>query len=65
MIICSSLTFENVRRVLEKDLGLETHDLDTHKRFIKQCVKTVLFNLPFVNFLLFDLLFVVIVEHLV
>ncbi|CAO2834496.1 unnamed protein product [Amaranthus hypochondriacus] len=36
----NSLTFENVRRLLEKDLGLETHALDTHKPFIKQWVKT-------------------------
>ncbi|XP_030934642.1 troponin T, skeletal muscle isoform X1 [Quercus lobata] len=33
-----SLTFEGVRRLLEKDLGLETYDLDVHKRFIKQCL---------------------------
>ncbi|KAK9758256.1 hypothetical protein RND81_01G218500 [Saponaria officinalis] len=31
-----SLTFEGVRRLLEKDLGLETHALDSHKRFVKQ-----------------------------
>ncbi|XP_052204224.1 uncharacterized protein LOC127809463 [Diospyros lotus] len=31
-----SLTFEGVRRLLEKDLGLETYALDVHKRFIKQ-----------------------------
>ncbi|XAR55579.1 Ubiquitinyl hydrolase 1 [Bertholletia excelsa] len=33
-----SLTFEGVRRLLEKDLGLQTYDLDVHKRFIKQCL---------------------------
>ena len=33
---CSSLTFEGVRRLLEKDLGLETYALDVHKRFVKQ-----------------------------
>ncbi|KAJ7965583.1 DNA ligase 1-like isoform X1 [Quillaja saponaria] len=33
-----SLTFEGVRRLLEKDLGLETYALDVHKRFIKQCL---------------------------
>ncbi|KAI6689398.1 hypothetical protein NL676_026226 [Syzygium grande] len=33
-----SLTFEGVRRLIEKDLGLETHALDVHKRFIKQCL---------------------------
>ena len=38
---CSSLTFEGVRRLLEKDLGLETYDLDVHKRFIKQCLVKV------------------------
>ncbi|KAF5442501.1 hypothetical protein F2P56_035151 [Juglans regia] len=31
-----SLTFEGVRRLLEKDLGLETYALDVHKRLIKQ-----------------------------
>ncbi|CAI0585033.1 unnamed protein product [Linum tenue] len=31
-----SLTFEGVRRVLEKDLGLEKFALDVHKRFVKQ-----------------------------
>ncbi|XP_074279451.1 uncharacterized protein LOC141604833 isoform X2 [Silene latifolia] len=31
-----SLTFEGVRRLLEKDLGLEVHALDSHKRFVKQ-----------------------------
>ncbi|XP_027334553.1 myb-like protein X isoform X2 [Abrus precatorius] len=35
---CSSLTFEGVRRLLEKDLGLEEYALDVHKRFIKQCL---------------------------
>ncbi|GLT47095.1 hypothetical protein SLA2020_208140 [Shorea laevis] len=34
----NSLTFEGVRRLLEKDLGLETLALDVHKRFIKQCL---------------------------
>ncbi|KAL9313599.1 hypothetical protein ACSQ67_019051 [Phaseolus vulgaris] len=33
-----SLTFEGVRRLLEKDLGLEECALDVHKRFIKQCL---------------------------
>ncbi|KAF3774500.1 AP-3 complex subunit mu [Nymphaea thermarum] len=33
-----SLTLEGVRRLLEKDLGLEMFSLDTHKRFIKQCL---------------------------
>ncbi|CAL5348387.1 unnamed protein product [Camellia sinensis] len=36
-----SLTFEGVRRLLEKDLGLETYALDVHKRFIKQCLLEV------------------------
>ncbi|KAH9626080.1 hypothetical protein KSS87_012415 [Heliosperma pusillum] len=31
-----SLTFEGVRRLLEKDLGFEVHALDSHKRFVKQ-----------------------------
>lgn len=31
-----SLNFEDVRRLLEKDLGLEVYALDVHKRFIKQ-----------------------------
>ncbi|RXH75960.1 hypothetical protein DVH24_042747 [Malus domestica] len=34
--ITTSLTFEGVRRVLEKDLGLETFALDVHKRFVKE-----------------------------
>ncbi|XP_028775000.1 uncharacterized protein DDB_G0283697 [Neltuma alba] len=33
-----SLTFEGVRRLLEKDLGLEPYALDVHKRFVKQCL---------------------------
>ncbi|KAG8493896.1 hypothetical protein CXB51_011310 [Gossypium anomalum] len=33
-----SLTFEGVRRLLEKDLGLERFALDVHKRFVKQCL---------------------------
>ncbi|KAK6939865.1 Histone chaperone domain CHZ [Dillenia turbinata] len=33
-----SLTFEGVRRLLEKDMGMETYALDVHKRFIKQCL---------------------------
>ncbi|KAL6984380.1 hypothetical protein U1Q18_017758 [Sarracenia purpurea var. burkii] len=33
-----SLTFEGVRRLLEKDLGLQTYALDVHKRFVKQCL---------------------------
>ncbi|RDX71877.1 hypothetical protein CR513_48716 [Mucuna pruriens] len=37
-----SLTFEGVRRLLEKDLGLEEYALDVHKRFIKQCLLTCL-----------------------
>ncbi|CAK7346995.1 unnamed protein product [Dovyalis caffra] len=33
-----SLTFEGVRRLLEKDLGLEKFALDVHKRYVKQCL---------------------------
>ncbi|XP_044474688.1 enolase-phosphatase E1-like [Mangifera indica] len=33
-----SLTFEGVRRLLEKDLGVETYALDVYKKFIKQCL---------------------------
>ncbi|XP_057993909.1 uncharacterized protein LOC110643824 isoform X2 [Hevea brasiliensis] len=33
-----SLTFEGVRRLLEKDLGLQKYVLDVHKRFVKQCL---------------------------
>ncbi|KAK9270245.1 hypothetical protein L1049_025822 [Liquidambar formosana] len=33
-----SLTFEGVRRLLEKDMGMETYALDVHKRFIKHCL---------------------------
>lgn len=33
-----SLTLEGVRRMLEKDMGLETHALDSHKRFVKKCL---------------------------
>ena len=39
---CSSLTFEGVRRELEKELGLETYALDIHKRYVKQCLLEVL-----------------------
>lgn len=36
--LADSLTFEGVRRLLEKDLGLETHALDVHKKFVKKCL---------------------------
>ncbi|XP_015698135.1 HIRA-interacting protein 3 isoform X1 [Oryza brachyantha] len=36
-----SLTLEGVRRALEKDMGLEKHSLDAHKKLIKQCVDKV------------------------
>lgn len=32
------MTFEGVRRLLEKDLGLQKFALDVHKRFVKQCL---------------------------
>ncbi|CAL5202970.1 unnamed protein product [Lathyrus oleraceus] len=34
-----SLTYEGVRRLLEKDLAFEEFSLDSHKRFIKQCLE--------------------------
>ncbi|XP_076891195.1 uncharacterized protein LOC143542510 [Bidens hawaiensis] len=34
-----SLTFEGVRRVLEKDLALDTYALDSHKKFVKQLLE--------------------------
>ena len=37
----SSLTFEGVRRLLEKDLGMEKFALDVHKRFVKQSLLEV------------------------
>ncbi|KAJ8773393.1 hypothetical protein K2173_028570 [Erythroxylum novogranatense] len=33
-----SLAFEGVRRLIQKDLGLEQYALDVHKRYIKQCL---------------------------
>ncbi|XP_038884710.1 glutamic acid-rich protein isoform X2 [Benincasa hispida] len=33
-----SLTFEGVRRLLEKDLCMEMYTLDVHKRLVKQCL---------------------------
>lgn len=51
--IFSSLTFEKVRRLLEKDLGLETHALDAHKRFVKQWLHTVFYYLSASFFPLF------------
>lgn len=41
--VCSSLTLVGVRRLLEKDMGLEKCDLDVHKRFIKKCLEEVNF----------------------
>ncbi|XP_031373904.1 ABC transporter F family member 4 isoform X1 [Punica granatum] len=38
VIAYCSLTFEGVRRLIEKDLGFEVHALDVHKRLIKQCL---------------------------
>ncbi|KAK1404123.1 CHZ domain-containing protein [Heracleum sosnowskyi] len=37
-----SLTFEGVRRLLEKDLGLDKYALDVHKRFVKQLLSKFL-----------------------
>ncbi|XP_058768099.1 uncharacterized protein LOC131641810 [Vicia villosa] len=37
-----SLTYEGVRRLLEKDLAFEEFSLDSHKRFIKQCLEKCL-----------------------
>uniref|UniRef100_A0A166BTQ0 Uncharacterized protein n=1 Tax=Daucus carota subsp. sativus TaxID=79200 RepID=A0A166BTQ0_DAUCS len=37
-----TLTFEGVRRLLEKDLGLDKFALDVHKRFVKQLLSKVL-----------------------
>ncbi|MCL7021658.1 hypothetical protein MKW94_002376 [Papaver nudicaule] len=34
-----SLTLEGVRRLIEKDLGMETFALDVHKRFVKNCLQ--------------------------
>ncbi|KAI3984121.1 hypothetical protein MKX01_035248 [Papaver californicum] len=34
-----SLTLEGVRRVIEKDLGMETFALDVQKRFVKNCLQ--------------------------
>ncbi|WCJ44628.1 hypothetical protein M5689_025286 [Euphorbia peplus] len=38
----NSLTFEGVRRLLEKDLGLEECALDKQKRYVKQCLQEFL-----------------------
>ncbi|XP_022034749.1 transcription initiation factor TFIID subunit 11 isoform X2 [Helianthus annuus] len=37
-----SLTFEGVRRVLEKDMVLDTYTLDSHKKFVKQLLEKFL-----------------------
>ncbi|KAK3014237.1 hypothetical protein RJ639_008080 [Escallonia herrerae] len=37
-----SLTFEGVRRLLEKDMGLHAYALDVHKRYIKQLLEKTL-----------------------
>ncbi|KAA8538488.1 hypothetical protein F0562_028141 [Nyssa sinensis] len=37
-----SFTLEGVRRLLEKDLGLDAYALDVHKRFIRQCLSECL-----------------------
>lgn len=34
-----SFTLESVRRLIEKDLGLENRALDIHKRFVKKCLQ--------------------------
>ncbi|CAL0327408.1 unnamed protein product [Lupinus luteus] len=36
--LSDSLTFEGVRRLLEKDLGFQEYAFDVHKAFIKQCL---------------------------
>lgn len=51
VVTCSSsLTLEGVRRMLEKDMGLETFALDAHKRFIKQCLQEVMLQNPEIPF---------------
>ncbi|KAL4559205.1 hypothetical protein LXL04_031339 [Taraxacum kok-saghyz] len=42
LILIASLTFEGVRRLLEKDLALETHALDKHKKYVKQLLEKLL-----------------------
>ncbi|XLR23518.1 hypothetical protein S83_051418, partial [Arachis hypogaea] len=36
------LEYQGIRRLPEKDMGLEKFALDVHKRFIKQCLVKVL-----------------------
>ncbi|KAI3513496.1 hypothetical protein L1887_20831 [Cichorium endivia] len=40
--LADSLTFEGVRRLLEKDLSLDTHALDKHKKYVKQLLEKLL-----------------------
>lgn len=40
--LADSLTFEGVRRLLEKDLSLDTNALDKHKKYVKQLLEKLL-----------------------
>lgn len=40
--LADSLTFEGARRLLEKDLNLDTHALDKHKKYVKQLLEKIL-----------------------
>jgi hypothetical protein len=48
-----------VRRLLEKDLGLEKFALDVHKRFVKQCLFEVCVYIYIYIFLIFRLSLVI------
>ncbi|KAL7615588.1 hypothetical protein Lser_V15G00380 [Lactuca serriola] len=40
--LADSLTFEGARRLLEKDLALDTYALDKHKKYVKQLLEKLL-----------------------
>lgn len=39
--LCSFITFEGVRRLLEEDLGLAKYALDAYKSFVRECLAVV------------------------
>ena len=43
----SPLTFGEMIRLLEKDLGLEAHALDAHERFVKEWLEIVTISSSF------------------
>jgi hypothetical protein len=40
-LVCSTLTFEGARRMVEQDLGMKRFSLDAHKKILRHCMEEV------------------------